>query len=104
MEPNDEFDRRALFELFAIRARNEEGHPSLSPLVAANVTRLRREQHLNKQTFAYIAGISRPLLDRIEDGTADIRLSYLERLADALCVGPLDLLADAQEPPSSHTL
>ena len=60
--------------------------------LGANVARLRKEQELNKTTFALMAGVSRPYLNAIERGQADIRLSYMQRIADALCVEPTDLL------------
>ena len=68
----------------------------LDPLqytLGENVAWLRMEQSLNKKTFARMAGVSRPYLNAIEDGQADIRLSYMQRLADALCVDPIMLLA-----------
>ena len=57
-----------------------------------NVARLREEQELNKTTFALMAGVSRPYLNAIEKGQADVRLSYVQKIADALCVEPTDLL------------
>ena len=66
----------------------------LAPIVAENVHHLRKQQHLNKRTFAFILGISRPMLDKIESGQADIRLSYLERLADVLSVDAVELLTE----------
>ena len=57
-----------------------------------NVARLRKEQELNKTTFALMAGVSRPYLNAIERGQADVRLSYVQKIADALCVEPIDLL------------
>ena len=66
----------------------------LAPIVAENVRYLREQQHLNKRTFAFILGIGRPMLDKIENGQADIRLSYLERLADVLSVDVIELLTE----------
>lgn len=57
-----------------------------------NVTYLREKQNINKQTFALMVGVSRPYLDSIEDGTADVRLSYVKRIAEALAVSPQSLL------------
>ena len=59
-----------------------------------NVARLRTEQDLSKTTFAQMSGMSRPTLNKIEDGFSDTRLSYVQRLGDALCVDPLLLLQD----------
>lgn len=63
-----------------------------------NVERERREQELNKKTFALMSGISRPFLDRVEHGTTDVRLSYVKKMADALCVKPADLLREPDGP------
>jgi transcriptional regulator with XRE-family HTH domain len=65
---------------------------SLAQTLATNVTTLRSKQGLNKQMFALMAGISRPMLNRIESGEADTRLSYVQRIADALGVEPTYLL------------
>ena len=65
----------------------------LGAALGYNVRRLRAEQRLTKQTFAMMVGIGRPLLDKIENGEADPRLSLIIRLADALSVTPEDLLA-----------
>lgn len=68
--------------------------PSLAPIVGSNVRYLRKREHFNKQTFACMVGIGRPLLDKIECGEADIRLSYLERIADAFDIEVADLLVE----------
>ncbi|MEE8733598.1 MAG: helix-turn-helix transcriptional regulator [Eggerthellaceae bacterium] len=65
---------------------------SLAQTLATNVTALRSQQGLSKQMFALMAGISRPMLNRIESGEADTRLSYVQRIADALGVEPTYLL------------
>lgn len=64
----------------------------LSVALGRNVHDLRKEQHISISLLSRIAKISRPLLAEIEKGEADVRLSYVERLADALCVDPLQLL------------
>lgn len=61
-----------------------------------NVTRLRKEAKLTKEKFALMANIGRPFLNRIENGTADPRLSVVVRLADALDVSPEELLRPAE--------
>ncbi len=63
--------------------------------LGSNVMRLRTEQDLTKTAFAVMSGVSRPTLNKIEDGFSDARLSCLQRLGDALCVDPILLL---QEP------
>ncbi len=67
----------------------------ISLVFGRNVKRMRTDQGLNKKSFALICGISRPLLDEIESGTSDVRLSYVQRIADALSVNPSHLLASS---------
>ncbi len=64
----------------------------LNETIGKNVQRLRIEQSLSKKTLAHIARVSRPQLDRIESGEADVRLSCIARIADGLSVTPADLL------------
>ena len=45
---------------------------------------LREREKISKTRFSAMLGIGRPQLNRIEDGTADIRLSLVEDLAEAL--------------------
>lgn len=63
-----------------------------------NVKRLRIEQHINKKSFSQMCGIGRPLLDEIERGESNIRLSYIQRIAEALSVDP-SVLFESTEPP-----
>ncbi|MBO4352447.1 MAG: helix-turn-helix transcriptional regulator [Eggerthellaceae bacterium] len=65
---------------------------SLRLLIGENVRRLRTEQDLSKKTLARISGVSRPLLDKVERGEADLRASYISRIADSLSVPPAVLL------------
>lgn len=82
----------------------EEGY-FVNQALAHNVRRLRQAQHMDKTVFSRATGISRPLLNKIESGQADVRLSYVQRLADALSVQPATLLhhpSDAERRPSFH--
>lgn len=63
-------------------------------VLGENVKRLRKQAKINKQTFALMVGIGRPFLNHIENGTADPRLSIIQRLADALDTTALDLLTE----------
>lgn len=65
---------------------------SLNKIIGKNVQRLRIEQNLPKKTLARISSVSRPLLDKIENGEADVRLSCIVRIADGLSVTPAELL------------
>ncbi|MBQ3302480.1 MAG: helix-turn-helix transcriptional regulator [Eggerthellaceae bacterium] len=64
----------------------------LARIVGRNVKRVRLEQRLSKKTLCLMVGIGRPMLNDIEKGCADIRLSYIERLAEGLSVHPYELL------------
>lgn len=70
---------------------------SLADILAYNVAALREDQHINKQMFSLMTGISRPMINRIESGEADARLSYVQRMADALGVTPAYLLTPHDE-------
>lgn len=70
-----------------------ESSSELREMLGANVSRLRQEQDLSKRSLALMSGISRPFLDKIENGGANARLSHVQQLADALCVQPQALLA-----------
>ena len=67
----------------------------LNNLLSINVSRLRSEQKLTKTTFALMTGITRQTISKIERGASDVRLSYVERMADVLCVEPSDLIDDS---------
>lgn len=58
--------------------------PSLAKMLGRNVKALRKSEHITKTRFAAMVGIGRPLLNKIENGTADVRLSRVEDLASAL--------------------
>ena len=84
-----------LFSPVPPRNREDRDAAQLRFVLGRNVKRLRMEQKFNKKSFAALCGIGRPLLDEIEGGTSDIRLSYVQKVADALAVSPVDLLAEA---------
>ncbi len=66
--------------------------PTLACTLGRNVEVLRKKAHINKTRFAAMVGIGRPQLNKIEKGTANIRLSVVEKLADALDTSPATLL------------
>jgi transcriptional regulator with XRE-family HTH domain len=91
--------------LFPLPTPNDapDGSDELGLVFGRNVKRIRIDQGINKKSFALICGISRQLLDKIESGTADVRLSYVQRIADALSVKPVVLLvsqAPGPKPPA----
>ena len=67
---------------------------ALAVTLGRNVRMLRIARHLPKYVFACMAQVSRPHLNAIERGAADVRMSTIERLADALSVPTLVLLCD----------
>lgn len=58
---------------------------------------LREQQHLSKIEFCLMTDVSRPYLNRIEAGEANITVKQLARLAAALNVEPADLLAAGEQ-------
>lgn len=64
---------------------------ALGVALGRNVRKFRTEQQINICELSFITKISRRLLADIEKGCADVRLSYVERIAKALCVHPLQL-------------
>lgn len=69
-----------------------------SIVLGRNVTRLRKKAKITKQKFAWMVEIGRPFLNRIENGTADPRLSVILKLAEALDSTPQELLSDPDAP------
>ena len=67
---------------------------ALARAFGRNVGSFRRAQSLPKGTFASMVGISRPYLNAIELGRADVRLSTVMRIADVLATSPIVLLHD----------
>ena len=75
------------------RTVNEiEDDPKMAVTLGRNVKWLRERGRINKTRFAAMIGIGRPLLNKIEKGTANVRLSLVEELADALETTPEELL------------
>lgn len=68
---------------------------STAEIFGDNVRRIREEQRLTKMRFCDMIGIGRPLLDSIERGRSNVRLSYLVKIAEALETTPYDLLREA---------
>lgn len=89
--------------------RAEHEHSSLTdeetdefrfvPVLAANVKRLRTEANITKKRFALMVDIGRPFLNKIENGTADPRMSIITRLADALDTPAGELMTNPNAKP-----
>ena len=65
----------------------------IEQIIGANVQRLRQEHGHPRSAFCLMAGISRPYLDKVEAGEANITVRQLERLASGLGVEPVDLIS-----------
>lgn len=74
-------------------AVDEPDPTRFAPILAENVKRMRIHAKINKKRFALMVHIGRPLLNRIENGTADVRLSVITKMADSLATTPDFLLA-----------
>ncbi|MRX81698.1 helix-turn-helix domain-containing protein [Eggerthella sp. HF-4214] len=61
-------------------------------MLGDNIRRMRSYSNITKTRLALMVKIGRPLLNRIENGTADIRLSVIAKLADSLATTPDFLL------------
>ncbi len=62
--------------------------------VGANLKRLRKAADLSQTALADASGISRRMIAGVEAGTANISLSSLDKLAQALEVGFVELVSD----------
>ena len=60
--------------------------------IGRNVRSLREAQHLSKVEFCLMAGLSRPYLNKIEGGEANISVKQLDRLAQSLGIDAAELL------------
>lgn len=65
---------------------------TIEQIVGRNVRALREEQGLSKVDFCLMAGVSRPYLNRIEAGEANVTVKQLDRLAKSLGVSATTLL------------
>lgn len=63
--------------------------------VGENLLRLRRGAGLSQQLLAERSGISRRMIVSVESGDANISLSSLDRLAEALGVSFVDMVSDS---------
>lgn len=72
----------------------------LEHLVGQRVRQAREAANIDKTTFCLMVGISRPYLNQIENGTANITLRVLQQLAISLEVKVSDLVRE--DNPCSH--
>lgn len=65
----------------------------IEQILGRRVRELRVAQGLTKTDFCLMVGISRPYLNRIEEGRANVTLRQLSRLASGLGVPAVDLIS-----------
>ncbi len=72
--------------------------------IGAAIRTLRLRRRLSTRALAGLAGVSQPLLSKIENGLALPSVLSLYAIAEALGVGPAELLPTGDEPalPTSH--
>lgn len=69
-----------------LHSQVESERPDVLAHVAGNIRRLRGAKGLSQDALAHLAGVSRRMLVGIESGEANVSLSTLDRLAQALDV------------------
>lgn len=67
---------------------------SVLAFVGSNVRRFRAARAMSQMALADLSGISRRMIVALESGTANVSLSSLDRIAAALGVSFVDLVAD----------
>lgn len=72
--------------------RERSRHPAFLRTVAQNIKTLRKERDWTQTGLGEGAGVDFRLVSRIESARYDMRLSTLEKIAQALDVHPADLL------------
>lgn len=75
------------------------GRSDVLAFVGENLRRLRREAGLSQAALAESSGISRRMIVNLEGGETNISLSSLDRIAEALGTGFVELVSD----PAAHT-
>lgn len=67
-------------------------------ILGRNISAIRKELNLNKVEFCLQTGISRITLDLLEQGRENVKLSTLDKLAQAVGKEPWELLSDNDRP------
>ena len=65
--------------------------------VGKTIIKLRKEQGMSQETFAYESGIDRRYMSDIENGKRNISLDILERIADKLGIKLSELFLKVEE-------
>ena len=79
-------------------ARSADGRSDVLAFVAENLRRLRRRAGLSQAALAAASGISRRMIVSLEGGDTNVSLSSLDRLAEALGAGFVEIVSD----PDTH--
>ncbi|MFG6083106.1 XRE family transcriptional regulator [Paracoccus litorisediminis] len=77
---------------------NQEQNPAILRHVAQNLRQTRIARGLSQVALAEASGISRRLIVDVEAGQANVSLSSLDKLASALGVGFVELVAEPGRP------
>lgn len=77
---------------------NQEPNPAILRHLAQNLRQARLERGLSQVALAEASGISRRLIVDVEAGQANVSLSSLDKLASALGVGFVELVAEPGRP------
>ena len=64
--------------------------------VGKTIIKLRKEQGMSQETFAYESGIDRRYMSDIENGKRNISLDILERVADKLGIRLSELFLEVE--------
>jgi transcriptional regulator with XRE-family HTH domain len=66
----------------------------LAEVFGRRVREVRHERGWTQEQLAFEAGVKRAYLSEVENGQRNVSLDMVEKLAQALGVGPHDLMAD----------
>ena len=69
---------------------------SLERRLGRHIHELREKAGIDKTGFCLMCGISRPYLNAIEKGTANMTVRVLERIAKSLGLAASEILAEAE--------
>lgn len=81
----------------------EPDHPVLGDYIGATLRRTRQQQHLTIQDVSELAGVSRGMLSRIENGQATPSLDALVRICQAVGLSMSHLFKDFDAPQGTAT-
>lgn len=69
----------------------------ITQVVGENVRRIRVNKNISQEKLASLCNFSRPCLERIERGEKNLKVEFVERIANALGVTVLSLISEKQK-------